>query len=273
MPRRRMIDPSLTDDLDIAQLSFTERWFLVGALRNADDEGRLQGHQGFIKSQIFPYDDDIDNKTAREIMESALKKMATWDPNNVWRLVGYKNETHEFLYFPNWLQFNKPSHGVASRLPPPPQSQSLQSPSRDSPEARQSASGGTPPQSRSGQSSLGKGSIGQESSGEALEDLTNISDKKDLTDLTNLTTTLEKFLPAEPLKAMAAIKNYWRLETGKELTATKGIFQGMHAAMSKYPIPVIVKTLAKAKYIEGKNNPLHYLTAVLEEQNEKNGGK
>lgn len=269
MPRRRMIDPSLTDDLDIAQLSFIERWFLVGALRNADDEGRLQGHQGFIKSQIFPYDDDIDNKTARQIMESALKKMETWDPNNVWRLVGYKNETHEFLYFPNWLQFNKPSHGVASRLPPPPQSQSLQSTSRASPETLQSAAGDTPPQSRLGQGRVGWGGVGQSSLGKVrLGEIDANSSKYDLTDLT---TTLEKLLPAEPLKAMAAIKQYWSKETGKELTATKGTFQVMWDALTKYPTAVIVKTLEKAKYIEGKHNPDHYLMDILKEKNEKYG--
>lgn len=46
MPRRRMLDPSFFEDTDVARLTRDERPFLLGCIRNADDEGRLKSRQG-----------------------------------------------------------------------------------------------------------------------------------------------------------------------------------------------------------------------------------
>ena len=39
MARRRMLDPSFFDDSDVSQLTRDERLFLLGCIRNSDDEG------------------------------------------------------------------------------------------------------------------------------------------------------------------------------------------------------------------------------------------
>lgn len=262
MPRRRMIDPSLTDDLDVAQLSMPERWFLVGCVRNSDDEGRLQGHQGFIKSQIFPYDNDIDNATARGIRDAALKKMETWDPHNVWLLRSYQNGSRQYLYFPNWLQFNKPSHGVPSRLPPP---QSLQSTASLPLEALQSAASESPSQSRSSQSSQGKVSLSKVSA--IQEDFTKLLDnEKDLTDF--LTTTLEKYAERGPMWKAEVIKSFWQQVAGKPLAEVDNhkLFELIIAVAGKSPSPALARTCVKAaKYTPGKHSPTAYFKTILEE--------
>ena len=260
MPRRRLIDPSLTDDLDVAQLSMPERWFLVGCVRNSDDEGRLQGHQGFIKSQIFPYDNDIDNSAAGEVRDAALKKMETWDSHNVWLLRSYQNGSRQFLYFPNWLQFTKPSHGVPSRLPPP--SQSLQSTASLPPEALQSTARESPSQSKLSQSKLSQDSISKVSV--IQEDFTKLlSSEKDLTDL--LTKTLTEYMPRGPTAAMQVVKKLWLQATGKEIPGE--LFQGIYLSLQKYPIPILAKSLVKAvKYSPGKTKPAKYFLTVLADQ-------
>jgi len=105
-----MLDPSFTDDIEVARLTRDERLFLVGCLRNADDEGRLMAHHVYLKSGIFMYDDDIDLARMKEIRESTLDKMKSWHQNNVWLLTLYENGGQEYLNFPNWYSFNKPSH-------------------------------------------------------------------------------------------------------------------------------------------------------------------
>jgi len=120
MPRRRMIDPSLTDDIEVAQLTRDERLFLVGCLRNADDEGRLRGHRAFLKAGIFMYDDDITLARMEEIKNSTLEKMGSWRPDNIWHLRLYQNRGIDYLYFPLWYSWQAPSHPQPSQLPTPP---------------------------------------------------------------------------------------------------------------------------------------------------------
>ncbi|MBA7689148.1 hypothetical protein ES703_97650 [subsurface metagenome] len=119
MPRRRLLDPSFTDDTEVAQLTRDERLFLVGCLRNADDEGRLLGHPAYLKSDIFMYDEDIDLKRMKVIRDSTLEKMGSWRADNIWHVRLYQNSGIDYLYFPNWYGMEKPSHPTASKLPAP----------------------------------------------------------------------------------------------------------------------------------------------------------
>ncbi|GAI58894.1 unnamed protein product, partial [marine sediment metagenome] len=52
MPRRRMLDPSFFEDIYVAKLTRDERLFLMGCIRNSDDDGRLKAHPAYLKAEI-----------------------------------------------------------------------------------------------------------------------------------------------------------------------------------------------------------------------------
>lgn len=177
MPRRRMLDPSFTEDTEVAQLTRDERLFLVGCLRNADDEGRLIGNAAYLKAEIFMYDDDIDLKYMQKIRNSVLEKIKKWRQDNIWRLSLYQNSGIEYLHFPNWYGMEKPSHPTPSKLPIPSDMGSASSTTQEinpkvsgeareeisksseqSPEEIEKVSGAIPPQSSQGKNSLVKSS-------------------------------------------------------------------------------------------------------------------
>lgn len=259
MPRRRMLDPSFFDDTDIAKLTRDERLFLLGCIRNADDDGRLNGHPAYLKAEVFMYDEDIDLERMRQIKDSTLEKMQAWQQDNLWRLIPYHNADHDYLYFPRWSQQQRPSHPTPSKLPEPP---ALPNHSRITPEPVPSDAGVTPPQSSVGQSSLGKVSI-VKSSG-VLEDFTEfLHSESDLTDF--LTTTLTKYLPRGPTQTMPVLKKLWLQATRQEMDGD--VFQVVYMSLQKYPLPVLAKSLVKGvKYSPGKVKPAKYLQTVFEEQ-------
>jgi hypothetical protein len=152
MPRRRMLDPSFFDDRNVSKLTRDERLFLLGCIRNSDDEGRLNAHPAYLKAEIFMYDEDIDLKRMQQIMDSTLNNMDSWHNDNLWRLRLYQNGGEQYLYFPNWSAQQKPSHPTPSKLPVPPETN--MNPSRVIPEELPNTSGDAPSQSSLGQSSL-----------------------------------------------------------------------------------------------------------------------
>ena len=131
MPRRRMLDPSFFDDTYVAKLTRDERLFLLGCIRNSDDEGRLKGHSAYLKAEIFMYDDDITLDRMHEMKEATLEKMKQWPEDNPWRMVPYENSGADYIYFPGWFRHQAPSHPQPSQLPVPPGGASLGEPFTD----------------------------------------------------------------------------------------------------------------------------------------------
>ncbi|MBA7558658.1 hypothetical protein ES708_00264 [subsurface metagenome] len=266
MPRRRLLDPSFTDDVEVAQLTRDERLFLVGCLRNADDEGRFSGHRVYLKSEIFMYDEDIDLKRMQEIRNSTLDKMSRWRPDNIWLLLPYQNSGIDYLYFPNWFAFNKPSHPTPSKLPAPPARANssgeapeiLQSNSREVPEVLPNASALS--QVRSSQVRVGKVRGVQEDFRKYLDS------EKDLTDF--LTTTLQKYLPRGPAWAVDVLNKLWEQALGEPMK--QPAFEVTLEAVKRYSAVVLAKSYAKAvKYRGGKYAPAKYLEKILKEKGEQ----
>ena len=295
MPRRRMIDPSFNEDMEVGGLTRDERLFLVGCISVADDEGRLIGNCEFLKSRIFIYDKDIDSDAMRRIRESTLEKMSHWRPDNVFLLRAYQDSDQDYIFFANWSDSNKPSHPTPSKLPAPPKGipEETPKPSSDTPELVQSRSGGSPSQVRSGQSRSGKVSIGQVR--EVQEDFTNFLTKSesDLTDF--LLTTLTKYISAGREQAtvrfgglggdgpgditetqdetvrsqwgILVLHKFWEQAVGKVSTE---IFQGSLQALKKYPLSGVATAFVKAaRYQGGKHRKWKYIQTVLDEQMKK----
>jgi hypothetical protein len=259
-----MLDPDFWKDHYIAALTRDERLFLIGCINNGDDEGRLEGHPAYLKAAIFMYDDDITIAKMGEIKESCLQKMVTWPQNHQYKILPYQNSGKDCLFFPNWLDQQKPSHPTKSKLPPPPP-EMLPIFSSATPETLTKPSREPLPQSSLGQSSLGKVSIGKVSV--VQEDFTKFLDsEKDLTDF--LTMTLEIYTPRGPAWMLEVLQKLWTQALGDRM---KGPALDITlAAVKRYPPPVIATAYVKAvKYKGGKYSTAKYLDKILKEKAEE----
>ena len=264
MPRRRMVDPFFWNDRKVGKLSRDERSLIVGCVGHADDEGRLEADPAYLKAMIFKYDEDLDSAVVKKLRDSCLSKMQSWPPNHPYRMVLYTSSDEEYIFFPAWGATNRPSHPTESQLPAPPP-ELLPIFSSPSPEELTKPSGVTPSQSRSGQSSQGKVSIGQVS--EVQEDFANfLNSETDLTDF--LTKTLTKYLPRGPTWAVEVLHKLWKQALGQPMS--QSVFNLTAQAVKKYPVPVLARSYVKAiKYGGGKTGSWKYLDKILEEQMQK----
>jgi len=73
-----MIDPSIWSDEKLGLLSPLHRLLFIGLFSNADDEGRLPGHPNYIKSLIFPYDNDITPQNVEAMLNDLNRKGFIW---------------------------------------------------------------------------------------------------------------------------------------------------------------------------------------------------
>lgn len=91
MPRR-MVTSELFKNEKVSELDFAGRYFFIGLITHADDDGRLKGSSKYLKGNIFPYD-DISLETITE-----YKKLC----NSLGIIYLYVVNDIEYIYFPNW---------------------------------------------------------------------------------------------------------------------------------------------------------------------------
>jgi len=90
---KRMVHRTIWASGQVAKLSRDARLLFIGLITLGDDDGRLKGSPSLIRSQIFPYDDDV--KVAdvdRWLKEIVAQKL----------VVGYCIEDECFFYHPKW---------------------------------------------------------------------------------------------------------------------------------------------------------------------------
>ena len=59
MARKRMIDPSIWQSEDFGKLSNLAKIVFIGLFSLADDEGRGRANPMYLKSNLFPYNEDM----------------------------------------------------------------------------------------------------------------------------------------------------------------------------------------------------------------------
>src|SRR3990167_5589518 len=65
MARKRMLDPMIWDDPDLAVLSPVERLLFIGMVSLSDDYGHIAGNPALLRKWVFGYDDyTIEQDTA-----------------------------------------------------------------------------------------------------------------------------------------------------------------------------------------------------------------
>jgi hypothetical protein len=257
MARRRMIDPSIWDDPDVAKLDHTGRLFFIGCFSNADDEGRLLASPAYLRSIIFKYDD----LTLDQMKEIRDKVTQTCE-----NLVLYENGNTQYLAFTKWRDYQSPSHAKSSRIPQPPPGVTLHEilhPEDGEPHETLRPEDGEPHETGRpslGQSSLGKVSIGKVSQVE--EDFSKVNEK-DLTDF--LTETLEKYRPRGPGWLTEVLCKFWQQSIGERMK--QEVFTRTCEAVKTYSSAVLARTYVKTvKYRGGKYGSWKYLDKVLNDQ-------
>lgn len=109
MARKRMLDPGIWTNVQVARLSVLQRLLYIGLISNADDDGRLNGDPTYIKGVVFPHD----NITVQAI-EDALKQIARGS-----LIVRYRANKSWYIQHPNWGKFQYIRDRRPSTIPPP----------------------------------------------------------------------------------------------------------------------------------------------------------
>lgn len=106
--RKRMIDPGIWTSEDFSNLSMLARLIWIGLISNADDEGRGKANSAYLKSQLFPYDDEL-----------ALKKIdnALIEIEKTMSIHFYEVEGKKYYQLTKWEKFQTINRPSPSQIP------------------------------------------------------------------------------------------------------------------------------------------------------------
>ena len=108
MARKRMIDPNIWESEDFSKLSTLAKLVFIGMFSNADDEGRGKAKPVYLKSKIFPYNEEIRiidiDKTLSEI-------------SSYMSVTFYSCNENEYYVFDNWAKWQKIDRPTISIIP------------------------------------------------------------------------------------------------------------------------------------------------------------
>lgn len=113
MARCRMIKPVFWDDEKLAKISRDSRLVYVALWNFSDDFGVVKGNPAWLKTHIFPYDEEL---TLKEF-KGWLKELIELE-----RVKPFQHNGEQFFWMPKFLdhqKINRPS--LVSRNPPPPE--------------------------------------------------------------------------------------------------------------------------------------------------------
>jgi hypothetical protein len=114
MARIRTIKPEFWDDELVASLTRDARLLFIASWNLADDEGRLRWSAAYIKSKVFPYDEDLSVKDVGELMYELEKS------DRVRSYVITETITQTFAVVVNFPRHQRINRAQDSALPPPP---------------------------------------------------------------------------------------------------------------------------------------------------------
>lgn len=114
MARIRSIKPEFWADRKLARLvpNRDARMLYMGLWNEADEHGRVQGDARYIKGQVFPYDDDLDEQAIDILLDELVVAK---------RIERYEAEGDPYLFLPKLAKHQRlePTKSK-SRLPDPP---------------------------------------------------------------------------------------------------------------------------------------------------------
>ncbi len=111
MARSRMIKPEFFTDPKVGKLSRDARVFLMGLLVQADDVGNVMAEPVFLRSRIFPWDEDLDSASIQGFLDEC---------SAVGLIALYEHSSNTYAHIVNFLKHQKIDKPSQWRNPPPP---------------------------------------------------------------------------------------------------------------------------------------------------------
>ncbi len=108
---RRWLDPAFFTDEKLAKATTEERLLFVAVIANQDDDGRLLGHPGYLRSIAFPYDD-----FTIEQVKQMRGHLAEINHN----FIIYNNGSDEYIQLRRHARYQRPRYYHPSKYPAPP---------------------------------------------------------------------------------------------------------------------------------------------------------
>lgn len=111
MARSRTIRPEFWSDEKLASVSRESRLTYAGLWGTSDDYGVTKGNAAWLKSQIYPYDEDL-----------KLSKFTEWltELEKLGRIVPFTQDGEKFYYIPKFMDHQKVDRPSKTRNPEPP---------------------------------------------------------------------------------------------------------------------------------------------------------
>lgn len=108
MARKRMIDPSIWQSEDFGKLSNLAKIVFIGLFSLADDEGRGRANPMYLKSNLFPYNED---------MRSADIEKALLEISSNMSVIFYSCDGSSYYSLLSWDTFQKIDRPSQSKIP------------------------------------------------------------------------------------------------------------------------------------------------------------
>lgn len=108
MARKRMIDPNIWESEDFGKLSTLAKLVFIGMFSNSDDEGRGKAKPVYLKSKIFPYNEEIRVADIEKTLSEISSNMS---------VTFYSCDESEYYVFDNWAKWQKIDKPTPSIIP------------------------------------------------------------------------------------------------------------------------------------------------------------
>lgn len=108
MARKRMIDPSIWQSEDFGKLSTLAKIVFIGLFSLADDEGRGRCNPVYLKSTLFPYEENIRSTDIDKTLSEISSNMS---------IVLYSCNGSSYYSLLSWNEFQKIDRPSQSKIP------------------------------------------------------------------------------------------------------------------------------------------------------------
>lgn len=105
-----MIDPNIWHSEDFSKLSALAKLIFIGIFSNADDQGRGRAKSAYLKSVLFPYDENLRVSDVDKALSEISKHMS---------ISFYELDGNEYYLLDNWDKWQRVDRPTPSVIPPP----------------------------------------------------------------------------------------------------------------------------------------------------------
>ena len=108
MARKRMVDPNIWQSEDFSKLSTLAKLVFIGLFSLADDEGRGRANPMYLKSSLFPYNEDMRSADIEKTLSEISSNMS---------VVFYSCNGSNYYSLLSWYNFQRIDKPTSSQLP------------------------------------------------------------------------------------------------------------------------------------------------------------